>query len=205
MTMKRLTKILIAGLVTILPLVATLFIVLWLGRTAETIAGGFLKLVFPAHFYRPGMGVLAGLAMVFLVGILMETWIVQKLFDLGERIFLKIPFVKSVYAAVKDLAQFVSPMKQKGEDDKSVVMVRLGDTPMEIMGFVTRREFGDLQIGNEDKDTVAVYLPMSYQIGGFTVLVPRSSLRPIHMPLEEAMRFALTAGMGEKRAGINKR
>jgi uncharacterized membrane protein len=44
-------------------------------------------------------------------------------------------------------------------------------------------------------DRIMVYLPMSYMIGGYAVLVPRSAVRPLDMNMEEAMRFALTAGV----------
>jgi uncharacterized membrane protein len=43
-----------------------------------------------------------------------------------------------------------------------------------------------------------VYLPMSYMIGGYTMLVPREKTRPCQMSMEEAMRFALTAGITGK-------
>jgi uncharacterized membrane protein len=42
---------------------------------------------------------------------------------------------------------------------------------------------------------VAVYLPMSYQVGGYTLFLPRSALTPIDMSREDAMRFILTAGL----------
>jgi uncharacterized membrane protein len=45
------------------------------------------------------------------------------------------------------------------------------------------------------KDSLLVYVPMSYGIGGFAVLVPRSATRPLDMSLEDAMRFTLTAGV----------
>lgn len=47
-------------------------------------------------------------------------------------------------------------------------------------------------------DQVAVYLPLSYQIGGYTLLVPRSAVKPVDMSLEDAMRFTLTAGLSSK-------
>ena len=49
--------------------------------------------------------------------------------------------------------------------------------------------------GALDAGTVAVYLPMSYQIGGYTLLLPRAYLTPVEMGMEEAMRFLITAGL----------
>jgi uncharacterized membrane protein len=42
---------------------------------------------------------------------------------------------------------------------------------------------------------ILVYMPMSYQVGGYTALVPRASVQPVDMSFEEAMRFTLTAGL----------
>ena len=85
-------------------------------------------------------------------------------------------------------------------------MVEIGETGIECMGFITRDDFRDLPPGVGSEDRVAVYLPMSYQIGGHTVMVPRCRVRVVDMALDQAMRFALTAGMsweGSSRARYN--
>ena len=65
---------------------------------------------------------------------------------------------------------------------------------MRLLGFVTRTEFEDVP-GLARPDEVAVYLPMSYQVGGFTVFMPRSAIAPVQMSREDAMKFILTAGL----------
>jgi uncharacterized membrane protein len=60
---------------------------------------------------------------------------------------------------------------------------------------VSRADFEGLPEGVGHKGEVAVYLPMSYQIGGYTLLVPRELLIPVRMSREEAMKFILTAGL----------
>jgi uncharacterized membrane protein len=76
-----------------------------------------------------------------------------------------------------------------------VVMVTVGQPSVRLLGFVTREDFSDCPEGMGGEDKVAVYLPMSYQIGGYTVNVPRSCVEPIDMSFQDAMRYALTAGM----------
>jgi uncharacterized membrane protein len=88
----------------------------------------------------------------------------------------------------------------KGKFNK-VVMVSLGGTGARILGLVTREDFGSLPAGIGGDDRVAVYLPMSYQVGGFTAIVPRSAIEQVEMSMEEAMRFAVTAGMSTTRPG----
>jgi uncharacterized membrane protein len=74
-------------------------------------------------------------------------------------------------------------------------MVRLGGTDLRVMGFVTRSDLAGLPAGISEPGMIAVYMPMSYQIGGYTALVPRASVQAVDMTLEEAMRFILTAGV----------
>ena len=66
---------------------------------------------------------------------------------------------------------------------------------MRVMGLVTRENFSDLPQGIGDEGSVSVYLPMSYQLGGFTVFIPRAKLQLIDMPPKDAIRFTLTAGI----------
>jgi uncharacterized membrane protein len=142
-----------------------------------------------------GLGTAVGLVVILVVGILMNVWVVRKLFDWGERLVSRIPLIKSVYGAISDFLRFFSP-PQKGEEDlRQVVMVPAGYTGGSLLGFVTRRDWDQLPPDMADADTVAVYLPMSYQVGGYTVMFPRSALRPVGMSVEQAMRFVLTAGI----------
>ena len=71
---------------------------------------------------------------------------------------------------------------------------------MEIIGFVTQEDPERLPQAFRDRDSVLVYLPMSYMIGGYTLLVPRKDILPCKMSMDEAMRFALTAGITGKQA-----
>lgn len=193
--MKTISKIFLTGLATIFPVVATFYILFWLATTAESVLGKLIRLLVPDHLYRPGLGVAAGLVVILAVGILMNVWIVQKLFDWWERLLFRVPLIKSLYGAFSDLLRFFSPRKEKKEDLRQVVMVPVGDRGGSLLGFVTRRDFAQLPPGIAEGDTVAVYLPMSYQVGGYTVMISRSVLRPVDMSVEQAMRFVLTAGM----------
>jgi uncharacterized membrane protein len=63
-----------------------------------------------------------------------------------------------------------------------------------LIGFVTTEHANTLGIGGGD-DLVAVYLPMSYQIGGYTVYLPRSRVTETDLTVEQAMRIVLTGGV----------
>ncbi len=73
--------------------------------------------------------------------------------------------------------------------------MRLPHSEQKLLGLVTRQSFEDTPAGMGDEHSVAVYLPMSYQIGGFTLILPRDQIEPIDMSIEDGLRFALTAGV----------
>jgi uncharacterized membrane protein len=195
---RRLSRIFLRGLAVILPIAITLAIVYWLVVSAEALLGGIVRLVVPDRYYWTGLGVLLGIIIILLAGLTVNVWFTRALLGRAEALMERIPIVKSVYGAMRDLAAFLSGGKSK-ERFQKVVMVSVNEE-MRLIGFLTREDFTDLpaQLAATD-DTVAVYLPMSYQIGGFTVYMPRSKVELIDMSIEDAMRFTLTAGMSSAK------
>jgi uncharacterized membrane protein len=191
--MNSVGRIFLAGLLTVLPVLATLYLVLWLLATMERFFGAQLKWLMPDEYYRTGMGLLLAVLVIFGVGLLTHALLFRRVFGWTERLLLEVPLVRSVYAALRDLFGLVA----SGQDAAAlqVVSVTLPGTNMRAMGFVTRREFGDLPAGVGREGEIAVYLPMSYQIGGYTVFLPREQAVPVNMSREEAMKFILTAGL----------
>lgn len=187
------TKNILTGLITILPIVLTFYLLYWLAVSSEMLLGEQLAHLLPEGVYRPGMGVAAGLGICFVVGMLMHTYVVQQVFARGEQLFYRMPLVRMIYPAIRDFMDYFSPMKKK--EFEQVVSVTLGDTGMQAIGLVTQADMQRLPDGFNDEDSVLVYLPMSYMIGGYALLVPRSALRPLDISMDAAMRFILTAGV----------
>ena len=191
--MKSIGRIFLTGIFTILPILATIYLVVWLFTAVERFLGKQLLLLLPDEYYRAGMGLLAALVLIFLIGLLMRAWLFRQLIKLGESLLLKIPLIKVVYRALKDLFGLFSD--EKSSEALQVVSVQLPGTDMRLLGFLTRTDFSDMPKGVGNEDEVAVYLPMSYQVGGYTVMMPRNRVTPVPMSREEAMRFVLTAGL----------
>jgi uncharacterized membrane protein len=191
--MKRFTRLLLTGLLTVLPIVVTIAVLVWLASTLEKVLGGVLQWMLPEGVYATGMGFTAGLLLVFVVGLVMSSWLVQRVFERFEAVFLRVPVLNTLYGAVKDFTALFSP--DKARQFASVVAFRLPGTDAKLIGFVTRDDTEDLPGGLGSAETVAVYLPMSYQIGGYMLLLPREQLEKIDMPVHEALRFTLTAGV----------
>lgn len=195
--MKKLSGVFLTGLAAILPIAITLYLLYWIGGSAEALLGSLLRWMLPADIYVPGMGLAAGVLLILLLGLLLNAYLVRKLWDWIEELLVRIPLVSAIFSATQDVMRFFSPAAQK--DMGQVVMVPLGDTGYRILGFVTRQDTTDLPDGMGDADTIAVYTPLSYQIGGYTLLVRRDQVTLIDMSVEQAMRFALTAGLSTGR------
>jgi uncharacterized membrane protein len=189
--MRSLGRILLKGLVTILPIGLTLYLVYWLGVTTENLLSGPLKLILPQGLYRPGMGLIAGFLLLFVVGLLVNAYLVRRALGFGESLLLRIPVVKTVYSAIRDMTNLVNTSGRKRELER-VVMVQFG--PGRVLGFVTQEQAVLPGIG-VDPSLVAVYLPMSYQIGGYTLYLPRDRIEETDLSVEAAMRIVLTGGL----------
>ena len=194
---KHIGKIFLTGLLTVLPVVITIYFTVWLLTVLERFFGKQVIFLIPDDWYRTGMGLLVAIVFVFLVGLLMHAILFRRLFGWAEWLLLEIPLVRSVYAAMRDLLGMFS-----GHEESALQVVSLAlPGNMRVLGFVTRADFADAPKGMAGADEVAVYLPMSYQIGGYTVFVPKTALTVVEMSREEAMKFILTAGLKSASPG----
>jgi uncharacterized membrane protein len=191
-------KLFLKGLAVVIPAALTLAILWWLARAAEQFLGGVLLRILPQGWYVPGMGVVSAVAMTMLIGLLTHVIVFQRLFAVGDAILNRLPLVKTLYSAIKDFMGYLTPGSQVAQS--KVVLVRLPGQPFELLGFVTREDFRRLPFQITVEDPIAVYLPFSYQIGGYTLFLPRSCLTPIDMSFEEAMKFVLTGGVSREAA-----
>ena len=193
--MNALGKLFLKGLAVVIPTALTIAILWWFARGAEQILGGLLKAFLPAGWYIPGMGVVSGVAMTILVGLLTHIIVFQKLFAMGDSILNRLPLVKTIYSALKDFIGYLSPDSKVAMS--KVVLVRVPGQDFEQMGFVTREDFSRLPMTLTVEEPIAVYLPMSYQIGGYTLFLPRSCLTPVDMSFEEGMKLVLTGAVSQ--------
>ena len=191
---KSIGTTLITGLITVLPIVLTLYLLYWLAITSEQVMGGALQWALPSIIYFPGLGTIAGLILVFLIGVLMKAVLIRQLFSFSEGLLYRLPIIKSIYRAIRDLLDFFSPRK---EHFGRVVIVTVNG--MEMIGFITQDNPERMPESLRRADSVLVYIPMSYMIGGFSLLIPQKDIKPCQMNMDEAMRFVLTAGITGKQ------
>jgi uncharacterized membrane protein len=147
------------------------------------------------------MGVVSALAITILIGLLTHVILFQRLFDLGDNILNRLPLFKTIYSAIKDFIGYLSPDSSKAMS--KVVLVRIPGQEFEMLGFVTREEFSRLPLKLTVDDPIAVYLPMSYQIGGYTLFLPRTCLTPVDISFEDGMKLVLTGSVARKKEQNN--
>jgi uncharacterized membrane protein len=188
------TTTFLRGLGVVLPIVLTIYCVVWSVRAGEAFMKPLALLVMPKSLeYVPGSGLALGVGLVYLAGLLVQLFVIEWLVGLGQRMLERTPLVRSLYNAFSD---FVSSFSRRPSETASrVVNVRLADD-LSVVGFITDQDPSKLRAPGDPDDRVAVYLPMSYQIGGYTILVPRDRLRPLDLDVQDAMRRVLTAGVG---------
>ena len=120
--MKSIGSILLKGLVTILPIGLTVYFVYWLGVTTESLLSKPLKLVVGEGYYFPGMGLITGFLLLFVVGLAVNAFLVRRLLGFGEELLLRVPVVKTVYSAIRDMTRLVNTEKKKGDLDRVVTL-----------------------------------------------------------------------------------
>ena len=187
--MDRIRTIFLRGLITLLPIAVTIYILYAGVLIFENFLGGLIKVFIPENSYIPGLGFALTLILIFLFGLLLNNLILQTLLGKFEEKLKSIPLFKAVYSPLRDLINLFS---EKGNGLQSVVKVKWGiDGPYSI-GLVTRDTFDDLP-KISDEELIAVFIPFSYALGGNTFLYKRSQVEPIDLPVERALQLSITA------------
>ncbi len=188
--MGTLTKIFLRGLAAVLPLAITVYFIYWLVNTTDLMIGTIL----PEESEFPGRGIAFAIFFIVLIGMLMHFWLIRWFYNWGVSIVLRIPLIKTIYSMLRDMMGFFSHSEKKSFSQ--VVIVQVIEDGPEMLAFVTKDDPNSLHPNIDGTGKVAVYLPMSYQIGGFLMLVDKERVKPVDMAMDEALRLVLTAGMG---------
>jgi uncharacterized membrane protein len=199
-TMRKIWNTVLKGLVAILPLGLTVYVIYWLAVTAERLFSKVIKLLVPEPYYWPGLGLLIGLVVLYFVGLAVNAYFVGRALRMSDALFARIPVVKTIYLAIRDFMRFF-PSSGQGSDLRRVVLVQFG--PGKVIGFVTAESDEMLRRSTPaGDDMVAVYLPMSYMVGGYTIFLPRELVETTALSVEEGMRIALMGGVRSSSAPV---
>lgn len=197
--MKHVTSTFFKGLFTLLPLLISVYVLTWFLAGVEDFAGRALLVFWPEFLYLPGMGILIVFVIIYGFGAVVDKPLTLWVFNVLERLLREVPVVKTVYLAIKDFTEYLRPNRERRANQ--VVLVRFPESQMEMVGLMTRENLRDLPAAMSKEDRVAVYFPMSYAFGGYTIFVPRAWVTPTNLPVEVAMRSIITAWLpgGDKK------
>jgi uncharacterized membrane protein len=190
-------KIFLKGLAFSLPIALTLWLLFWGFRTLEGLLQKPMQWLLPQFVQFPGMGILLCVILIYLLGLAIHGRFLGFLFRWIDALLAKVPLFNTVYENIKELTEFLSGAKD--DELERVVLVDMGNE-LSLIGFVTRQDTGITNTGNEsDEMLVSVFLPMSYQMGGYTLYLPESKLTTLDISKQEAMQRILTADISGGR------
>jgi uncharacterized membrane protein len=173
------------GLFTVLPFAITFYLIIWVATSTESLLSPYL----PEHYYFPGLGLITIIASLAIIGLMVNAYIVTIMINAGQGLIERVPVVKTLFGAIKDAVELFQIKKDTGTKKAVTVEVSEG---VRLIGFITNDKVAKKLFPTEDK--VAVYLPMSYQLGGYTLYVDPSKVSDLNVDVETAMRIAVTGG-----------
>ena len=183
------------GLLIVAPIAATVWLIVvtfsaidgWL-RLEEVLGGRVI----------PGAGLALSFAGITLIGFLARLIGLRWLFRQVDVLFSKVPLVKILYTAIRDLTQaFVGDRKRF---DRPVVVNPTADPDLMLLGFLTRDNLSELGL----PEYASVYVPQSYNFAGQLVVVPRGRVRPLAAGSTQTMKFIVSGGVaGENEPRSN--
>ena len=175
--MKKLLRFFLQGLLYTAPLAITFYILYLIFNNVDGFIQKWLEDLLNIRI--PGLGILIIIVLLILIGFIGQTIIAKPFKYLFNRLLEKIPLLKVIYSAFKDLfSAFVGEERKFNRPVKVIVNKSLN---IEKLGFLTEE---DLSLIN-DAEKVAVYFPHSYNWSGELVLVPRSLVTEIKVPPAE--------------------
>jgi len=187
--LKTLLKSFINGILTIVPIILVIYVFYKTFLFLDSLLGNTLRPYFRGD-YIPGIGLLTTIILITLLGWMSTKYVTGKIIKLIDIFLEKIPVVKTIYSVIKDTIQ--SFLGEKKAFSK-VALVVIPGTELRSIGFITSDQVEEFY--SPLKDYVAVYVPQTFQVAGFTFLVPKEQIEIIDVKPEDAMKFVLSGGM----------
>ncbi len=189
-------KWLLAGLLVIVPLAITVWVLQWIiGTLDQTL------LILPEAwrpdrfigFHIPGFGVLLALAILLTVGAITSNFLGKKLVIWSDAILHRIPVVRSIYSSVKKVSDTL--FSENGNAFRTAVLVQWPRADVWTIGFVTGAPGGDVA-NHLLGDYLSVYVPTTPNpTGGYFVMLRRSDCIELRMSVDEALRYVISMGV----------
>lgn len=185
-----------AGLLTILPLSITVYVVVALLGVMDKILN-YLPASFRPRTYLPfnipGIGLLLSLIIVIITGVLVKNYVGGKIVSLGERIVYRTPLIRTIYSSVKQLIQAM--IVQDSKSFKRVVVIEYPRKGIYSVAFVTGIPTIEVA-GNQHQEMLNVFVPTTPNpTSGFYLMVPKDDSFPLNISVEDAFKLIISGGI----------
>lgn len=202
--MHLLRRWLMAGLLIWLPLIATFLVIRLL---VDVLDQSLLLLPVALRpeswlgFSVPGFGIVLSLVIVLGTGAVLANFVGRRMIAIAEAVLERVPLVRSVYSGVKRLA--VAVMSEDSQTFRRVVLIEYPRKGIWTLAFQTGDPDPAISAAVDD-EVMTIYVPTTPNpTSGFVIFVPRSAVRILALPVEDALRMIMTLGVvtTESRTG----
>ena len=194
--MAALRKWLFAGLLVIVPVAITIWLLEWMLSTLDK-----TLLILPAAwhpdkllgFHIPGFGLILALVSLLLVGAAASNFLGRKVMVWGDALLNRIPVVRSIYSSVKQVSDTL--FSDGGSAFRTAVLVQWPRPDVWTIAFVTGTPGGD--VSNHLKgDYLSVYVPTTPNpTGGYFVMLKKSDCIELNMSVDDALKYIVSMGV----------
>ncbi|MCS4509330.1 DUF502 domain-containing protein [Xylophilus ampelinus] len=194
--MTALRRWLFAGLLVIVPLAITVWVLDWIVGTLDQ-----TLLILPAAWHPdrllgihiPGFGVVLTLVILLVVGAVTRNFVGKKLVQWGDAVLVRIPVVRSIYSSVKQVSDTL--FSEGGNAFRTAVLLQWPRDGVWTVGFVTGSPGGDVATYLRE-DYLSVYVPTTPNpTGGYFVMLRRADCIELDMSVDEALKYIVSMGV----------
>ena len=193
----KLRKYFLTGLLVVVPIAMTVLVVRWLVHFVDSLLMAVLpEALRPEVLYGlpvPGVGLVATLLLILLVGVLAANIFGRSLVTFSEKLVDRIPFVKGIYLLFKQVSDTV--LNRDRGAFRKVVLIEYPRKGIWAVAFVTGVTKGEVQQITEQR-LVNIFVPTTPNpTSGFYILVPEGDMIELSMTVEEAFKLVISGGM----------
>ncbi|KAK4722248.1 hypothetical protein AABB24_028495 [Solanum stoloniferum] len=183
------SKKFMTGCVVLFPVAVTFFITWWF---IQFVDGFFSPIYERLGIDIFGLGFVTSITFIFFVGIFASSWLGSTVFWLGEWFIKRMPFVKHLYSASKQISSAISP-DQNTNAFKEVAIIRHPRIGEYAIGFITSSVV--LQRDDGDEELCSIFVPTNHLYIGDVFLVNSNDIIRPNLSVREGIEIIVSVGM----------
>ena len=189
---QKLSSYFIRGLITLLPLLITIWLLFFIFTFLDSILGNLLTILLGRHI--PGLGLALTVILVFVVGFFGSYLLSGQVFKFGEQLLCRVPIVKSIYTGVKQINDVLF-MQKNADEYRRACMVEYPRKGIWSIGFITSDACIEIEAKLKEK-MINVFVPNTpTPATGFTILMPAREVVILDMKIEDAFKYVVSGGV----------